>query len=187
MEQIIFPVVKVQGHPQFDWLPVAKISRYSIEENIYRPFAQGHLCVSGEGFFVRMWAFEVTPQPDSRLRVTLQLQPEGPLLAAEVTAAGETVFTVDGNPQSSEELNPRSISGEDLQGIYWGVNLLFPHSLLERIYPGLTLEGEQEIQGNLYKLGEGKFPHRGSFLPVDFTLPDPLNEDGLGRMVIADY
>lgn len=186
---MVFKISKVQGQPELDSLPVAKIIDYPLEKRDYKPFAQAIICLSEEGLLVRLWAFEATPEAESAVRTVLQLAPEregAPLLSVEALSGGKVTFLVDGAEWDAARLHLHPFTGEDLQGIYWGMDILFPQGLLAELYPGLTLLAGSRVLGNFYKLSTGARPHRGSFFPVDMTR-DPFLREQLGEFLVVSF
>ena len=71
-----FPICRLKTRPQFDTLPVMKVTRYPLEPRDYKPFAQGMLAVDLQRLYVRLWAFETPPEPESRILCVLRGQQE---------------------------------------------------------------------------------------------------------------
>ena len=85
-----FPICRLKTRPQFDTLPVMKVTQYPLEPRDYKPFAQGLLAVDPQRLYIRLWAFETPPEPESRIICVLRDQQElrieaGPQ-ALEITA-----------------------------------------------------------------------------------------------------
>ena len=183
-----FKVSRVEGEPRYDSLPVAKITDYPLEQRDYKPFAQVSMCVSERFLHLRMWAFEVNPQPESGLEAVLYLFREKPGTALAVVAVSDDaesdssmllgVFLLrDGQEQATPKQIERRFceillhpyNGEDLQGVYWGYTVDIPLSLLEEWGGGLLLNPGDSFPGNFYKICDaGPRPHSGSFFPADF-------------------
>ena len=162
-----FPICRLGNRPQFDTLPVMKITRYPLEPRDYKPFAQGILAVDPERLYIRLWAFETPPEPESRMVLRL---------------CGDRELTVRVGPDQAEiRLDSTEIqaqlahpfTGEDLQGKYWGWLLELPADLVGELEPG------RKLRGNLYKLSDGSRPHTGSFYEMkDPTCPESAENDG---------
>lgn len=169
-----FPICRLKARPQFDTLPVMKITLYPLEPRDYKPFAQGLLAVDPQRLYVRLWAFETPPEPESRIICVLRSDRE-----LIVRAGPEQLeLLLDGEP--TEALLAHPFTGEDLQGKYWGWLAELPADLLGELTPGRTL------RGNLYKLSDGKRPHTGSFYPMEKP-EDPLSRDNDGSFAVCDF
>lgn len=70
-----FKISLIEGQPVWDALPVGKIIYYPLEKRDYRPFAQARMCVNETDFFLRLWAFETRPSPESVLMARLNFDP----------------------------------------------------------------------------------------------------------------
>ena len=62
---------RVGSAPDFDALPIAKLLDYPGEKRDFRPFAQAQFALGEKALFVRLMAFEVGPDPQSRLSLSL--------------------------------------------------------------------------------------------------------------------
>ncbi len=175
MEKMGFPICKVKGHPQFDTLPVMKIIHYPLEPRDYKPFAQGLLAVNEERLYIRLWAFETPPEPESRLLCLLRQ--DGEQLRVEVSPDGATVQK---NGEEIAPLTAHPFTGDDLQGRYWGCLLELPRTVLGQLVPG------EHVQGNLYKCSSGQRPHIGSFFPMSRP-EEPLAPENDGEWVIREF
>lgn len=195
----------VAEEPNFDALPVAKITNYPLEPRDYKPFAQSILCVGMDRLYLRMWAFEVSPAPTSTLACVIYPNPtrrelavclriehgEGDrvdtsVLLLENGRAVELDAALQDELKHLTERHPHN--GEDLQGVYWGETLALPLDLLERLVeqrhafrPGI------EMPGNFYKLcADKRFAHQGSLFPARF--PDaPFGLESMGCFRIVNY
>ncbi len=189
-----FKVSKVQGQPQFDSLPVAKITLYPTEERDYKPYAQCVLCVGPTYLALRMWAFEVSPPETSLLRAVFYLfQNKDKALYVDLPSTGEVHIGVMENAAPEPPVTaPDSVmykpfGGEDLQGVYWGGTLYIPFTLLESL-GGETIIGESDrFWGNFYKLcSQEPFVHQGSAFPADFS-DNPYTIDNMGSFLVVGY
>lgn len=191
-----FQICTVTGAQGLDALPVAKITGYPMEERDYRPFAQAILCVDKETsrLILRMWAFEVSPLPGSELRAVLYLFAQNPALALHCTA----VMQEDGVPAYSALLKGKSTpektassvfhaySGEDLQGVYWGMECALPISALEELGGSVLLAPGDSFPGNFYKTcPHPERPHYGSFTPACWDAP--CTAEGMDVLSVVDY
>lgn len=199
-----FKVSKIAGAPSYDSLPVAKVVTYPLEERDYRPFAQNILCVSDTYLHLRMWAFEVTPSPMSRLEAVLYIFADKPDTALAVVAipADDADSDMIGCcllkngaelPVSAEmeqklqgiALHPHN--GEDLQGVYWGYTIDFPLELLEEWGGKLKLSPGSHFPGNFYKICmEEPDVHMGCFEKADFD-GNPYLPDSMGDFEVVTY
>ena len=169
-----FPICRLKTRPQFDTLPVMKVTRYPLEPRDYKPFAQGMLAVDPQRLYVRLWAFETPPEPESRILCVLRGQQE---LVVEAAPEGVQI-RLDGSPV--EPLLAHPFTGEDLQGRYWGWLAELPAQLLGELQPG------QQFRGNLYKCSTGRRPPTGSFFPMTEPLV-PLSRENDGVFVVRDF
>lgn len=164
-----YPIHLTPGEPSFDRLPVLKLrcpAGLPVDDRIY---AQAQLGLTDDCFFARLWAFENEPPDQSALTVLL----EGPrgLLRASVGVAGAAVLTTpDGD--ASDALTAYHITGEDLQGEYWGATLFVP---LETFCAALglkTLERATMLRGNVLKEHPGQ---SAAFLVPGLAGDDPAS------------
>lgn len=173
-----FPVSRITPPPVFDSLPVAKTLLYPLEKRDYKPYAQNCICVSRESLYLRMWAFEVSPMPDSTLSCVLYLYPDTPerALRVDYRSDGSAAFSAleDGlHSAACPQVAGAAVTpfgGEDLQGVYWGGLIRLDFPLLEQWGGPVRLGVGDTFYGNFYKLCDhGEFAHKGSFYPADFT------------------
>lgn len=169
-----FPICRLKSRPQFDTLPVMKVTRYPLEPRDYKPFAQGILAVDSQRLYIRLWAFETPPEPESRILCVLRDQKE------LVVEAGPEALTLTLDGQPAEALLAHPFTGEDLQGKYWGWLAELPADLLGELTPG------RQLRGNLYKRSDGKRPHTGSFYPMENPL-EPLSRENDGIFAVCDF
>ena len=163
--------------PNLESLPVADIVDYPLEPAEYKPFAQARLCLTPQSLVVELWAFEVRPQPQSSLRAVFLSQ--GRRLTFQVWSGGRWEASLEGRPA----VHP--LSGENLQGVYWGARASFPRRWLEAEGP---LEAGSVVRGNLYKLSDSpQKPHQGSLFPADFAGGQPEGDASLGEFVVVPY
>jgi len=192
-----FKVSKISGLPQFDSLPIAKVTRYPLEKRDYKPYAQCILCVGESALTLRMWAFEVSPSEDSSLRCVLYLYKQDPERAVcmdvysrghirvallRAGEAGEEPIQLE-----SESYTAAPFGGEDLQGVYWGSTLTVPLEALRAMGGPLALETGDSFPGNFYKLcTQQPFVHSGSCFPADFAA-NPYTKDNMGDFQVVPY
>lgn len=186
-----YKVSKITGVPSFDSLPVAKITHYPLEKRDYKPFAQSILCVGDEALTLRMWAFEVSPLPESTLRCVLYCFRDKPdtALCVDIFSTGEVSLAClpDSRALAAAGCQIRDVSGEDLQGVYWGKTVTVPLDALEARGGPLQLSGGAHFPGNFYKLCPAKpFEHYGSCFPADFP-NDPYSRSSMGTFEVVTY
>lgn len=190
-----YKVSKISGAPQFDSLPIVKITHYPLEKRDYKPYAQCILCAGQDALTLRMWAFEVSPPAASSLRCVLYLYPDAPeqALYVDIHPSGQVQAGLlkDGVPSGSEldgpELTARPLGGEDLQGVYWGSTITLPLDALTAFGGAVELEPGCKLRGNFYKLcTEPPYVHAGSCFPADFT-GNPYTVDNMGTFQIVAY
>ena len=190
----LLPSLGSRREPVWDALPVAKIINYPLERADYKPFAQARLCLTPDTFYLRLWAFEVYPEPSSSLAACFAL-PEagagGSYLRLELTSGGvlSARFHQTGGgilPVEHRLGEVKTFQGEDLQGIYWGGVIRLPVSLLSELFGGFPLGPGEHLKGNLYKLCTGERPHYGCFYPVDFQAEDPFSPTYYGDFLLIE-
>ncbi len=199
-----YKVSHVNGEPNFDSLPVAKVAVYPLEPRDYRPFAQHIMCVSDTCLHLRMWAFEVNPLPGSRLECVAYLFEKAPDTALAVVA----VPTIDNNPdvvgccllkdgselpvspaleQKLQSINVHPHNGEDLQGAYWGCTIDIPLPLLEEWSGKTFLATGKRFPGNFYKICvEEPQIHLGSWHEANFN-SNPYLLESMGEFEVVEY
>ena len=122
-----YPISVMQGEPCFDSLGVIKLRfEPSVPVND-RIFAQAQAGRTPELFFTRIWSFETAPAPEAAVKAVFSRAGHTVELAA--SAAGEASLLLDGAPREGV-LTAYQISGEDLQGEYWGAVLMVPYRWL---------------------------------------------------------
>jgi len=90
--------------------------------------------------------------------------------------------------QDNEAVSVTPIHGEDLQGIYWGVQALIPYETMLRIWPDFSFAAGETIRGNIFKTcDDPKWEHYGSFFPADFTLEQPYVPENFGEFLLVNY
>lgn len=188
-----YPVSLVAGQPNFDSLPVAKITDYPLEQRNYKPFAQAILCVSTQELFLRMWAFEVSPAKGSALACVLYpfADKPGQGFCLRIWHEGDHAlggFSLLG-ASGSERPAPQSHAhnGEDLQGVYWGMTLALPLAAIEELGGPVSLAPGNVVLGNFYKTCAGaQTPHMGSYFRADF-LHAPYARASMGDFRVVGY
>lgn len=191
-----FRICMVKDRRGLDALPVAKVLHYPMERRDYRPFAQNILCISEGSLVLRMWAFEVSPLPGSELRAVLYpfSGARNPALhmravvteAVPGTPRFEAFLLYGDGRRESVGADFRSHGGEDLQGVYWGVDAVLSFDSLERAGGKLLCGPGSMFPGNFYKTCEAQGSrHYGSFAPADWNKPYGL--ESMGAFEIVGY
>ena len=125
--------------------------------------------------YLRLWAFETPPEPESR--ILLVLRHAGRTLTAAAGPEGVSA-ALDGAPCAPLACHP--FTGDDLQGRYWGWLAEYPADLLGELAPG------DSLTGNLYKCSDGRRPHLGSFFPMADP-SRPLSPENDGAFVLRPF
>ena len=191
---MLFRVIRVKGAPEFDALPVAKISHYPLEKADYKPYAHCVVCLTDYSLELRMLAFEVNTSDKSELRAVFYLFPDEPEKALHIKAAPAetsgtdnvtTVWTeIRGSTQPLLGVKSVPHNGEDLQGVYWGCDISLP---LSTVKEGFSLKEGDRFPGNFYKIRTGeRFEHYGSWATADIP-QNPFVRDSMGELQIVGY
>jgi len=115
----------VPGNPKFDNLGVMKLSCDSSVDINSRIYGQAQIGRSEEFIFARVWSFETAPTAASRVGLTLQNGSS----KIEMTACFDESSSLFINGSDCKNLlTAYLISGEDLQGEYWGAVMMLPAS-----------------------------------------------------------
>ena len=186
--------------PVWDSLPVYKVKSSCRPDFI--PFSQCRFCYDpGQGLFIRLWAFDVLPGPETadfvkllqRYRLYFMFQPQqgGKYMYFCFTPRGlrEGRFS-DGTPFSASALEKVStFQGEDLQGIYWGCQCLIPNTLLQKYFGMPSFEVHSSFRGNVVKLLEEPLPkgHIVSLFQPVLKKEDISNPLFFGDFTLVDY
>lgn len=175
--------------PRMDALPTYKIIDYPLEPRDYKPFAQARLCMTPMELVLELWAFEMAPQPESRMEAVFTTSAAHALVFVTCRAGGAVQCFVR-TPQGDRPLDilSHSLDGEDLQGIYWGVSVRIPRTLLEQTLGKGCCQTGQTLQGNIYKRSDSPTkPHHGSLYPADFANGREYALSSLGAFQIVNY
>lgn len=183
-----FKVKLFHTAPDFEALQVAKLDFYIPEHASYRPYSQAHVCFSPKGLHVQLLSFETFSPPDSLLQATLCFPgARGGIFTLRLFADGRYDAQLAADCLAPcielEDVTLHPISGEDLQGVFWGG--LF--TLKFASYVGFDPRPGAAFTGNFYKLCDDPArAHRCSFYPADFIKPLSAPEN-LGEFTIIDY
>lgn len=184
------PILSLQpAAPSYDTLPVYKITCYPYEKRDYRPYAQARACLTPAQLVVQMWAFEAHPRPGSSLEAVFAAPGGDSALVLWVRADGAYGCTLraPGGQRRGLDCVARTLEGEDLQGVYWGIEIALDRNLAAREL-GRPLEEGGTLLGNFYKLSDDPDkPHRGSMAPADLTGERLYQPDALTPFAIVRY
>lgn len=196
----MFKISRLYGEePQFDSMPVAKVVYYGqcIKDD-YRPYAQNIICFNDDCLFVRMWAFDAFPKKGDRLLGIFYMFKDNPdmYLKAEISAL-DLPFTsplYEAAVYKGREIISRidctlkPLSGEDLQGIYWGGEIAISKDSLREAGGVNILDTAGEVlSGNFFKdTVKDNILYRGSFFKADLNESYYLKEN-MGSFLITDY
>ena len=187
-----FKISVTAGHPNFETLPAAKVTSYPLAKEDYRPFAQARFLMGSEGLYLQLIAFEVTVSEKSRLHACFMPKNETAWITLTVSESGIDSFTAweDGKllRQDNEAVTVTPIHGEDLQGIYWGVQALIPYETMLQVWPNASFAAGETILGNIFKTcDDPKWEHCGSFFPADFANGQALVPENFGEFLLVNY
>ena len=190
-----YRVSSLAGKPNFDSVPVAKITDYPLEQRDYKPFAQAILCLGDGNLYLRMWAFEVSPPDGSSLCCVMYPYPTKPELAfsVEIThgsdSAKVSLFLIEGGERKNLDI-PVQVSahnGEDLQGVYWGATVSLPIAALEKSGGKTAFKSGNSFPGNFYKLcAAPNWKHMGSHFPAIFP-GGAYTQGSMGEFIVVSY
>ncbi len=193
-----FKISTVGERFSFDSLAVAKIVNYPFEKRDFKPFSQARICISGNRFFVRMWAFECTPVADITAPVREMLE-EDSILVFQIGTC-ERYLSVSANANGvlypeivcgdeKTVLDPSifeaiDFTGEDLQGEYWGMQFSLTVEKLGEILKLNVLK--EKLFGNVYKACFNKrAEHIGGLFNV--SKPTIYDPESFGEFIITNY
>ena len=138
----------ISGEPAFDSLEVIKLlCDRSIDINS-RIFGQAQIGRTDDLLFTKILSFEADPTAAST--VMLELKSGDNSLTAKVSFNGDFNLSLNGSP-ANEKLSAYIISGEDLQGEYWGAVIMLP---LPLIFEHFSLSEENmpsPLYGNIHR------------------------------------
>lgn len=193
-----FKISTVGERFSFDSLAVAKITNYPFEKRDFKPFAQARICISGDKFVVRMWAFECTPIADITAPVkellledsflSFQIGMPDRYLSVSANANGvlypEIVCKEEKTLLDPSIFETSDFTGEDLQGEYWGMQFSLPVKKLGEILKLDVLK--DKLFGNVYKACFNKrAEHIGGLF--DISKPTIYDPESFGEFIITNY
>lgn len=167
--------------PDYETLHVAKITNFPMETRDYKPYSQVRICFAPDGLHLQLIAFEVTPLPESSICAVLRFP--GTLTALSLCMYCDQRINI------SEKIPLQShfFTGEDLQGVFWGGNIIIPAGSLPTLMGNFSPAPGAVFMGNFYKLCTNPTrPHYGSYYPANFEQPLFIPEN-LGEFVVIDY
>lgn len=173
-------------------LGIFKITQYPFEERDFKPFALARLCILDDKTLVcRMWSFEVEPYCENGEDIfndstmSFAFGQKNNFLVVSANAKGKilTQKVCDGKKQTvSSNLHSHFFTGEDLQGVYWGVQISFE---LEEIKQLIGVDINGGFKGNIYKTSFKEREHFGGLFEPKSK--DLYNPDSLGEFEITQY
>lgn len=180
------------------------------DENGYRPRTEATLHWSDRGLHVHMRSYETEiraayrqfgdrvcedscmefffqPLPDSDPRfLHFEVNPLGVMYTGIMTCRADMRRVMDCDPASFEM--HASVSPENLEGYrgpHWEISYLVPLTHIVRFFPDFRLEPGMRFRGNFYKCGDlTRFPHYGSWSPIDHPTPEFLLSQYFGEFMI---
>lgn len=138
----------IKGEPAFDSLEVIKlVCDRSVDIND-RIFGQTQLGRNDDLLFAKILSFE--SEPDASSSVMLELSSGENTVCSKIFFDGRSELSVNGI-SANDKLSAYIISGEDLQGEYWGAVIMLPLSL---IFEHFSLSEQQlpcAVYGNIHR------------------------------------
>lgn len=182
--------VPMQATLNWDKAAVLPVEQYSWG-GTYRPKTTAEiLLVEQSGLFVRLTCEETNPRvtyhgpdllvcQDSCLECFLNLAPEQSeeYLNLESNAAGSLYASFGAERNHRRFLREMNVPMPTVQveqtADGWSVTYGIPLALVEKLYPGKTLQSGDCIRGNFYKCGDlTEVEHYGSWQPIEAPAPD---------------
>ena len=158
-----YTIRNIPGEPRFDVLGVIKLGCDASVDINDRIYAQAQLGRNEDFLYIRILSFEPKPAPNALLSAMFSMNNR--TLNLSVGANGVS------HAQSEEvdltkHLTAYGVQGEDLQGEYWGVVMLFPLDQLFLILGTNEAELPLSISGNVSRSN----PAVSSAVPLDETV-----------------
>ena len=188
-------ISSVPDTPDYAALMIEKLRYFPLEKRDYRPYTQVQFALGPDAFYARLLAFEAKPDPESRLLLVLNLG--RPVVYSFLAPQGDSAGRME-DPASGENgdilaCKPAFIGGEDLQGIFWGVECTFPRKGLEKAL-GHALKPGDSLGGNVLKICCSRtggrnhfgslFPSKPAYSPAECM---KLGQQDLGSFQVVDY
>lgn len=158
---------------EFESLPVAKITSYPLEKRDYKPYAQVTFGMNSWQMAFNMLSFEVNPKAESKIGAVIYPFENDEFLRLEIWGTPEsTDVLLTGKAGEITKINHNFhiIKGEDLQGVYWGYDIIVSVDELNE-FGKLKNSPGNRMKGNFYKIQTTKPEHYGSFFDVDWENP----------------
>lgn len=182
-----FKVRLFPGAPDYETLHVAKLTCFPLETRDYRPYSQVRICFAADALHLQLLSFESKPLPDSRMEAVIQLADASPPLRLSLQADRSSTASVGDASEPLDGVLVHAFEGEDLQGVYWGGNIILPSHILGHCANGFSALPGAAFRGNFYKICENpQRPHYGCYFPTDFSLP-LTDSRNFGEFVVIDY
>ncbi len=158
-------LTRFEKEPLFDRLPVQLLRCAATVPPRERIFAQGQLCRAADRICVRLWTFETAPAPETRLEALFSSP--GGSLTAFAEFSGKTGLLVNGIPD--ERFTAKFFSGEDLQGVYAGVDLAIEAAAFLSAFKAGPEEPIPDLGVNLLRRGTclSSLVPEGQFVPLE--------------------
>lgn len=104
------------------------VTQYPLEPRDYKPFAQGLLAVEPQRLYIRLWAFETPPEPESRSSVSCGISrscgSRQVLQALEITLDGKPIEALLRTPLPGKIFRANTGAGwQNSRQICWGNSL----------------------------------------------------------------
>lgn len=179
----------IVGEPQFSALPAIKITHYPLEKGSYKPYVQVKLCINETDLFMRAIVFEAKPIEESIVTGAFCFgKNEHELLVLQSSRDNSTAYSLMADTEHPLPHKVHFFAGEDLQGVFWGVDISIAKDDLAEHFPNAALEKGGVIKANFYKTClTPPFVHMGSFYPCDFTEQHFISPHSMAEFEIVDY
>lgn len=158
-----YNIRNIPGEPRFDVLGVIKLGCDTSVDINDRIYAQAQLGRNEDVIYIRILSFEPKPAPNAILCATFSLNNRTLTLAV---GADGVAHAQSDEVNLASHLTAYGVQGEDLQGEYWGVVMLFP---LEHLFLALGVDKPElplSLSGNIFR----KNPAVSSAVPLDETV-----------------
>lgn len=158
-----YSVQSVSGEPKFDSLGVIKLRCAPAIDINSRIYAQAQVGRSQSCIYVRIWSFETSPTDSSEVCALFSNGKDELSLCA--TFGEQATASLNGK-SLPDTLTAYLISGEDLQGEYWGAVMMFPIKRFFDIFGISEASLPATIGGNILR----KNPELSSAVPLNEQL-----------------
>jgi len=154
-----YSVRYIAGEPSFDTLEVIKLCCDSSIDINSRIYGQAQLGRNADLLFAKVWSFESAPASDSTVAVHLCHNQN--TVTVQSTFGGDAKLLLNGR-EANENLTSYLISGEDLQGEYWGAVMMIPFKTLLDCFALEENDLPAAVYGNILR----KNPEFSSAVPA---------------------